>query len=347
MHPIGMIPRNRLQWIPQAQRYAHELCYFLHDECARVLVECRECEADRVEISFPSRRKADEFSRLSEEADPISALRRMGLTDKARKVVLNRITTELVSDALHHLFEALRCMERRKVIVAMNLLRKPLKDNLTYLAWMLGDEDDFYAAFTSGDPTKLSQKMIGNRRREIFSKAIARTRVADLIETDRLIDMLFNEEWPGFEAYFQHAVHLITVQRPKLKTAPENFNFIFRRTDDDDLYRLTYAWLPYILLFLTHTIMELFNRVQRMEVGVLSNFMIRSKGAYLLGVDGEPARFFVAELSELFKKNEIVCEHCSTRLKVTRFNAASIVMRQRYRCTTCGRLHGLPFSWMV
>ncbi|HEX6858798.1 MAG TPA: hypothetical protein VF138_01165 [Caulobacteraceae bacterium] len=347
MRPIGLIPRNRLQWIPPAQRYAHELCYFLHDECARILVECRECGADKVEIRFRSRRKADEFSRLADDTNPIDALRRIGMAGKAKKVVLNRITTELVSDSLHHLFEALRCMERRKVIVAMNLLRKPLKDNLTYLAWMLGDEDEFYAAFTSGDPTKLSQKVVGNHRKELFSKAIARTHVEDLIEAECLLDMLFNEDWPGFEPYFQHAVHLITVQRPKLKTAPENFNFIFKRPDDDELYQLTYAWLPYILLFMSHTVMQLFDRVQPMGKGVLSNFMIRSKGAYLLSVDGEPADFFVAELSELFRKNNYVCEACGVRLKVTRFNAASIILRQQYRCTGCGRHHPLPFSWMV
>ena len=59
----------------------------------------------------------------------------------------------MVSDCLHHLYEALCCMEKRKVIVAHNLLRKPLTDNLMYLSWMLGDEDAFYAAFTaeSGD----------------------------------------------------------------------------------------------------------------------------------------------------------------------------------------------------
>ena len=42
-------------------------------------------------------------------------------------MAINTITIGMVSDCLHHIYEALRCMERRKVVVAFNLLRKPLK----------------------------------------------------------------------------------------------------------------------------------------------------------------------------------------------------------------------------
>ena len=32
-------PRNRLRWIPQDLQLAHEYCFFLHDECVRLLAE--------------------------------------------------------------------------------------------------------------------------------------------------------------------------------------------------------------------------------------------------------------------------------------------------------------------
>jgi hypothetical protein len=53
----------------------------------------------------------------------------------------------LTSDFLHHVYEGLWCLEKRKIVVAFNVLRKPLKDNLTYLCWMLADPEDFYATY--------------------------------------------------------------------------------------------------------------------------------------------------------------------------------------------------------
>lgn len=104
------------------------------------------------------RREADaaKFSALAVETDAVSAMRALGYEKDARRVVLNTISMALVSDALHHIYEALSCLERRKSIVALNLLRKPLTDSLVYLTWMLADEDEFYALFSAGDPTALT-----------------------------------------------------------------------------------------------------------------------------------------------------------------------------------------------
>jgi hypothetical protein len=58
----------------------------------------------------------------------------------------------------------LQCLEKRKSVVALNLLRKPLMDSQVYLSWMLGDEDAFYEAFTSVDPEALTPRRLGHRR---------------------------------------------------------------------------------------------------------------------------------------------------------------------------------------
>src|SRR3546814_2540245 len=84
-------------------------------------------------------------------------MRDLRYTQQARKLVLNQVTMALVSDCLHHIYEALICIEKRKIVVAFNLLRKPLKDSLLQLSWMFGDENAFYDAFTSGNPEELSR----------------------------------------------------------------------------------------------------------------------------------------------------------------------------------------------
>jgi hypothetical protein len=170
---VGLIPRSRLKLIPNRGRLAHSYCFFLNDECVRALVEYEAARAHLVTINLKSRINAEEFNRLSED-DPVEALARTGYPAEARRVVINTIIMAMVSDCLHHIFEALKCFEKRKIIVGFNLLRKPLKQNLLYLAWMLGDEDRFYTDFTSGNPESLSQKKMGNARRQIFAKAISK-----------------------------------------------------------------------------------------------------------------------------------------------------------------------------
>jgi hypothetical protein len=340
-----MIPRNRLKWIPRKLRLAHELCYHLHDEAARALVEAEACQADAVTINFPSRVTADQFSAIAEKEDTIAALRATGFPDEARRVILNRITMAMVSDCMHHLFEALRCFEKRKIIVAFNLLRKPLRDSLLYLSWMLGDEDDFYAKFSSGDPHFLSAKVVGNNRKSIFEKAIAKTNVADLIEADRLISIIYDRKNKiGLEGYFQHAVHLITVEHVELKTTPENFNFIFKKYSEDDVYHIAYAWLPYVLLFLSHVVVKLFDRMQALDEAGETAFVLRSKLAYLLSVGGKPAEFARSQLAECVQGT---CDYCSAPVRITDTNARRILLSEQYRCWSCRRIAPFPISWMI
>lgn len=346
MRGIGLIPRQRLKWIPAELRVRHEYCFFLHDECVRALKEYEAAQAHVVSVKLPSETIMAEFERVAAEEDPIEALRVTGFEKEARRVVLNHITRALVSDCLHHVYEGLRCLEKRKSIVAMNLLRKPLKDNLLYLAWMLGDEDGFYLAFTTGDPEKLTQKQLGNDRIEIFRKALAQTQIAGLIDPALLNDVLYNRKNPhGFELLFQHAVHLITVANIELRTAPENFNFVFKNPADDDSYEAIYFWLPTILLFLTHVIMGLFDRVHSMDKGVETSTFLRTMFGWLL-LEHEDGSWVQEQLNENFAPH-IKCRHCQATLQATRYNAMRIATTESFRCTVCRKKNDFPFSWLV
>src|SRR3546814_630092 len=217
-------------------------------------------------------------------------MRDLRYTQQARKLVLNQVTMALVSDCLHHIYEALICIEKRKIVVAFNLLRKPLKDSLLQLSWMFGDENAFYDAFTSGNPEELSQNRLGNFRREIFSKAIGRTQLKAVCDAEVLNEVLYDRtSGDSFEPMFQHAVHLITIDRIELRTEPENFNFIFKNYTDPDIDEGFYRWLPYLLLYLSHVIMGLFDRMRPMDKGSIDAFNVRSTNGYSLtcGIDAD------------------------------------------------------------
>jgi hypothetical protein len=341
---VHLIPRKRLRWVPRHLHLAHEYCFFLHDESARILIEYEGAEAHVVSFEFRDEAEAEKFNRLTAEEGAIGAMRAAGYEKEARRVILNQITLAMVSDCLHHIYEALRCFEKRKVIVALNLLRKPLTDTLLYLSWMLGNEEEFYRAFTTNSPRGITSSILKARRAEILVQALAKTEVADVLTAEFIDETLFAQaNQSGFQKLFQHAVHLITVKRVELETTPENFNFIFKNYADDDLYELVYDVLPQILLYLGHVIIGLFERIAPAEGGGKAAYNARSiLGLYL--VEGAENEAFA--LQALANLSRLPCPDCGGLLKVTPHNAARILLAESYRCAECRRTQPFPFSWM-
>ena len=335
MRRIGFITSARLKVIPVDLRPKHEYCFFLHDQCVHLLKEYASRRADNVRVKFDSKITAKEFRRIAKAEGPIEALRRTGYPNEAKRVVLNQITMRMVPDCLHHVFEALRCLEKRKVVVALNLLRKPLKDNLTYLAWMLGDENGFYTQFMTGEPERLTHSRLGNKRLEIFAKAIAHTQLANMLDASILNAALFDRRREdGLEGLFQHAVHLVTVQHLELRTTPQNFNFIFANPADDELYHIVYGILPYALLFLSHVCAALFDRMRAMDAGARDAFFVRTTCGYGLVEDRGKMEVMLDEILG----QSLSCPECRTKFKITRYNAARILMTESYRCPKCRRI---------
>jgi len=341
-----LIPSQRLKWLPKKVRLAHEYCFFLHDEFTRMLVEYEAAKAHIVSFRFSDNTERRKFERLAKRQDAIGALRALGRHSEARRIILNTVTMAMVSDCAHHIYEALRCLEKRKVVPALNLLRKPLLDSLTYLSWMVADEDEFYTAFTSGDPTKMTQKIIGNRRKDIFEKAIEKADLKGIVNAEEIISRIFDaSNHDGLYLFFQHAVHLITVERIELKTSPENFNFIFKSPADDDVYELLYATLPTVLLYMNHLILALYQRVKPMDPGARKALLFRSDNVYrFLHYEGGAAALASA-LGDALSPH-VKCTACGTPLKVTRYNAARLLLAESFRCTCCRRISPFPLSWI-
>lgn len=341
---VHLIPRNRLRWIPSDLRLAHEYCFFLHDESTRLLVEYEGAEAHNVSFEFRDRAEAKAFSAKARKEGPLAAMRMSGYKVEVQRVILNQITMAMVSDGQHHIFEALRCLEKRKVIVALNLLRKPLTDNLLYLSWMLGDEDGFYEAFSKNSPRGITATILKSRRAELLRNALAKTDIVDILSSEFIDRTLFDQaNESGFQKFFQHAVHLITTQRVELQTTPENFNFIFKNFSDDDVYDLIYYALPHALLYLSHVILGLFERMASPEEGGKRAFNVRSILGLYLVEGGENEVHAVEHLSSL---SALQCPDCDAALKITPHNAARIVLTESFRCSTCRRTQPFPFSWI-
>ena len=309
-----------------------------------MLAEYEKEKAHIVTVNFNNEADMQTFKEVADAEDAVAALRVVGRETEAQRVILNQITMAMVSDCLHHIYEALRCLEKRKVVVALNLLRKPLTDSLLYLSWMLGDENWFYSAFSTASPLGITSAILKGRRAEILSSALAKTEVADVLTADFIDKSLFERANPfGFQMLFQHAVHLITVQHVELQTAPENFNFIFKSYADDELYEMIYQVLPRVLLYLSHVVFSLFQRIKVPEIGSRRAFNIRSiLGIYLV----EGGEHEILALERMASLSHLRCPKCRSALKLSPHNAARMILNESYRCSTCRSVQPFPFSWI-
>ncbi|MCY4377001.1 MAG: hypothetical protein OXC31_24865 [Spirochaetaceae bacterium] len=309
----------------------------------RALAEYEEAGAHRETVRF---KNEDDFSRFEELAenndDTISVMQELGYHHASKKVILNTISMAMISDCLHHIYEALTCFEKRKSIVGFNLLRKPLKENLLYLSWMHGRRDEFYCQFMQGDSKYLSQSKIGADRRGIYSDAIQQMPQGDVFDAERIESLIYDRsDRYGFELFFQHAVHLVTIRYPELRTEPENFNFIFKDPRDDDLYEVIYSNLPYLMLFMSHVVMGVFHQMRAMDETSRTLFRIRSMLAYSLIVfpeDDDVLQRFHKTIRDLPR-----CRNCNRECKLTPYNLSQMLFRAVFRCTYCRKKNPFVF----
>lgn len=341
-----LISRRRLRNIPKAHRLAHEYSFFLHDQCVQILKDYEAESADRRTLKFRNETEGKRFAQLAAETDVIGALRKLGYAEEALRTIINQITIALTSDMMHHIYEALKCLERRKSIVALNLLRKPLTDNLILLAWIFGDEECFYQEFENNSPTSLSPSRIGNRRRAIIEDAFVKLDLPGVITADLLFGILFDSDnTNGLYGVFQHAVHLVTVQRPSLKTTPENLNFVFKDPEDDEIYELIYANLPVVMIVASSLIMGLYDRIQPSDQGAKNAFYVRSRLGFMLLYEPEWRADVIDIITEALGRH-VKCAKCDFNLRVTVHNAARLLMTESFRCTHCRRINPFPFAWL-
>ena len=232
---LGLIDPERLVHVPEKHWKAHEFCFHLHDQIAHMLVEY-DCAGIQHQVVNAFRKAVQGHEDQFENVDILEFMKGHGLTEQYQQHVVAHVAMALTSDMLHFLYEALHCFEKRKFTVGFALLRKPLKENLLYLAWVLADENDFIARFEK-DVYQTLNHVGPERRKQIYAGAIKRLALPTLFDADTLWAMIHSKQHVnGFEPACQSATHLITSAGPLLRTGDYSFNLIFENPADDSLY---------------------------------------------------------------------------------------------------------------
>lgn len=228
---LGRIPAERMHGIPKHLRRTHEATFYFHDRIVQAMKEVDSFGPRTFAIHAPTPKHLT--TEDLEEMDAISLARAIGEGEKAKKLLLGECVLALTADALNYICESLFSYEKGKISVSLSLLRKPMKENLLFLEWILADEDDFFRAFGASDRKELSiERLSPQRRKEIISSAL--TKVSDPTFRDEtfLFDIRYNKGFNGLEPLWQKSQHLTTTQHASVLTEVENLNFIFANPDN-------------------------------------------------------------------------------------------------------------------
>lgn len=344
MDTIGVLDLDRLAMLSPKHWKAHEFCYFLHDSMLRALIEYEQSGAHNwVAEAF---KKALIDHPIEDDFEILDFLKKHNLTKPYKHHIRSHLALGLTADMLHFLFEALQAFEKRKFAVGWALLRKPLKENLLFLCWMLSSEDEFIQRFES-DNYRTLNGISKEKQLEIFEGAIKQLPSREAFSNDALWNIIYSKNHAsGFEPSWQRATHLITSKGDLLKTEDYSLNLIFEIPTSDHHHDLLYDKLPYLMIFTTSVALECFNRVLRMNEHTYNHATVVSMGCYeaLFMDDRNPP--LVRALNKGFKEF-LTCIHCKSAMKITKANAPAMYIRDQLKCNKCGLESAFPFYWLM
>lgn len=344
---LGIIDEERLKLLPIDYWAAHEFCFFLHDKILGVLAEYDSHGAQNIVAEIF--RKAIIDANKEKEFDSIDLLAYMkerNLIKPYKHHIISHTVMALTSDMLHFLYEALKCLEKRKFSVAFSLLRKPLKEHLFFLSWILADEDDFVSRFEANNFESFDG-LTKEQRIDIINRSISKLYVKEAFDADLIWDLIYSKNQKnGFEVIWQRATHLTTKYGELLKTEDYSFNFVFENPSNDNYYVFLKDKLPYLFLYLSQVALTSFHRIHPTNEKTVSHLILTTMGCYeSLFIHGRKisiGRILQKALGDMLK-----CIHCNTPFKINKKNATLFYLHEQFQCQKCGLTSEFPLYWFL
>lgn len=329
-------------FLPHEFIFRHNFCFFLHD----LLVQAVALESQGVfeaPIKFKNEQEFESVQMLHEGSDLYQWLQENGHQDVIKDMNYKQIFVALLSDSCHFIYEALQCSRKGKLTVSYNLLRKPFKENLFILEWLLADPNELLESFSSADKQKLNiDRFPETRKIEIIKKAISKTRYGNWIDAQFIHDLRYKkDEHYTFENVWHKAVHLTTTHRA-VSTEPENFNFVFSGKEARySQWQQIYTVLPILLKHFSEVVHALLSTISdsdfvidllRSDIGFIHLHKI-DKSQDSLQFDFE--RDIGKEFLSFLDFNSPKCEKCNKEI-VVKDEILKAIYELEFDCPHCG-----------
>jgi len=239
--------------MPDKYQSAHNLCFLIHDIMLQALKSGE--TAGIFNTSLKISHEDEEFLKSSNNIfDLLDAKDRS--QDKV-KLIRATVLRAVLSDALHCIYEALKCSEKGKLNITYMLIRKPIQETLYLIESLFMDGIEFSKSL-SENPLTLRPKNAGGIESHIRRISNIVTLLGDdpRFSADYIARLRYdknNED--NFDGICNLAMHLFT-EHKAIKTEKLNVNFIFSDWNSKlSQWSYLYSRLPYLLYYF-HVIIE-------------------------------------------------------------------------------------------
>lgn len=344
---IGYLPYENIQNIPSQHVPTHEFMFFLHDQCASLMVQYEQSNIDTIGVDEIVKAYSIKFpDNNSDIVEILQFCRDEGFDAPYYHFLISKILMGLTSDLLHFTYEALKSFEKRKFAVAYSLLRKPFKENLIFICLLLNNYENFIELFEQ-ETDKSLNNISQSKRRSIFQETISNLSFSELFDADLIEEMIFSKKDPlSLEISCQKATHLITSQGEFLKTGRMFINSIFDDPNDIDQYEPVYTALPTVMIFTTHVILEAFQKLVPLNKNTYQHITISTLGCFEnLYIDGRKRSLTKSYAKAC--KDFLKCIHCGEQIFLTKGNSLRMFMTGTLICNHCHQDSEFPFYWLL
>lgn len=331
--------RSRL---PRRLRAGHDLALFLHDTIVAELKAAYKAEIflttftpdDEVEAKELKDRTGEELWSWFEER---------GYYVLIAEVAYKQVMAAVATDMCHFVLESLRTSAKGKTAVAYALLRKPFKENLLILEWLLGDPEGFLEVF-HGDSAQMyaPNRLPEEKRRAIVAAAVSKLPTAGMFNPDFLYDVRYSKR-AGFslEHGWTKATHLVTTMSG-LETEPMNLNFVFSQEESiKDQWERYYEIVPFLLFYAVEVFETLLLTVADLESTNWAIDQYRRQFGFLLWSERRSRSNqrveAVDEIINVLKAHvAITCDTCNSDIPVNRRTMEQVYLSLSVKCSECG-----------
>src|ERR1043165_2521737 len=322
---------------------AHDVAAFILQQLEDTLESGVAAGIFNVQTTFDDKRNLTQLETLASE-QLFDWLRDNGLTELLFEVTYKSLCLALARDLIEFAAVALKAAKAQLFTPAFALLRKPFKDNLFYLEWMLADIKDFMSRFTGRDLDQLTVGSLSESQRlDIIRYSLEAIACRNWIEPSLLYDLRFDKKSKtSLELFWQKATHLITTQGAALRTEPENFNFVFSDQKARDSQRQWFYGTVPALLFHALQIIEalIANFASRSEPDLVPLQTLAGMTLWMYS----PARFL--DLRNTPRKfcrivartlRTLRCFACGRRISASVTNITALFENLKVTCSGCGQ----------
>lgn len=246
---------NLKDLLPEKFEESHNFAMYLHDSLVQIVQTGEQKDIFNSEIIFDSESEAEEMSGLSGE-ELWSWLDNKD-EDLIKDLSYKQIFVAVLTDLCQFVFESLQTSRKGKLTVSFALLRKPFRDDLLILEWLLADAAAIVKKFHNGKPEEYAiESTQSEEKKEIIKNAIQNLPENHGFGSDFIYRSRYDKEvyW-SLAKVWNKALHIVTTH-PEEKTEEQNLNFVFS-TPKDKISQWKYLyWITPILLYHTVEVAE-------------------------------------------------------------------------------------------